>query len=203
MGWWASFPSLGRSCSLGKRKEESVLWVLCLQMDLVACPLHLRWQTVPVSYWAQRHFIQQWQRGIMRCRKWWLQDCVETHILGRFRREAEQGFLCRKVKSPVMAFPEVPCCHLQENTRWERQSPTVQWGVGGKCLGSLGARETCGTEGACVERKNCIWRKLKPGFWHLKLKCFHRQIFNSFLAAESRVWERTRFGVMCFLGVTL
>lgn len=79
----------------------------------------------------------------------------------------------------------------------------MQWGVGGKCLGSLGARETCETEGACVERKNCIWRKLKPGFWHLKLKCFHRQIFNSFLAAESRLWERTRFGLMRFLGVTL
>lgn len=74
-------------------------------------------------------------------------------------------------------------------------------GVGGKCeLAELQKHETVG---ACVERKNLILRKSKPGFWLLKLESFHRGVFNSFLKAESQVWQSTQYGMKHFVGIRL
>lgn len=58
-----------------------------------------------------------------------------------------------------------------------------------------------GTEEACVERKNFILRKSKPGFWHLKLEIFHRGVFSSFLKAECQMWQSTQYEMKHFLGV--
>lgn len=34
--------------------------------------------------------------------------CLEAQLLGRRSREAELGFQCRKIKAPLMVFPEMP-----------------------------------------------------------------------------------------------
>lgn len=76
-----------------------------------------------IIYWAYRYLIQQWEKaglwgaGVLSVHNWTdLQGvlgrsvvvvCLETQLLGRRSREAELFLKCRKIKAPVMMFPEM------------------------------------------------------------------------------------------------
>ena len=71
--------------------------------------------------------------------------CLETQLSGRRSREAELGFLCRKIKAPLVVFSEMFL--LSPAGKYKVRQTRVSlcsWecGIGGKCSDSLGTTET-------------------------------------------------------------
>lgn len=68
--------------------------------------------------------------------------------------EAEPGFLCRKIKSPLMVLPEVPL--LSPGGKYKVRQTRVSlssWecGIGGKCSDLLNCRN--------MEQRELVWRE--------------------------------------------